>query len=221
MIDFAKLSAPFPASAVSWRSQSMTGDGTKAKALAYIDARDVMHRLDDVCGPENWQDTYAETPKGRLICTIAIRCGDDWVAKSDGAGDTDVEGEKGAISDSFKRAAVKWGVGRYLYDVDSPWAECESNERNGKRYFKKWTARGEAQLAAALNRVVPHVAPREGGARPTLITEQQLHALQDAANASQADIAAFCRQVGIKSLKEVPADKFAKALEMLSERKAA
>src|SRR3546814_2152808 len=67
MIDYTALSKPFPPSAVSWRSQSLTKDGTKALALAYIDARDVMRRLDDVCGPAGWQDSYAETGKGRLI----------------------------------------------------------------------------------------------------------------------------------------------------------
>src|SRR3546814_3844597 len=65
MIDYTALSKPFPPSAVSWRSQSLTKDGTKALALAYIDARDVMRRLDDVCGPAGWQDSYAETGKGR------------------------------------------------------------------------------------------------------------------------------------------------------------
>ncbi len=107
-------------------------------ALAYIDARDVMRRLDEVCGPDGWQDEYTETPKGRVICQIGICVNtelDKWVWKSDGAGDTDVEGDKGAISDAFKRAAVKWGIGRYLYDMPAPWVPCETF--NGK--WKKWT----------------------------------------------------------------------------------
>src|SRR3546814_14740903 len=83
MLDDTALSKPFPPSAVSWRSQSLTKDGTKALALAYIAARDVMRRLDDVCGPAGWQDSYAETGKGRLICTISILCGDQWISKSD------------------------------------------------------------------------------------------------------------------------------------------
>jgi hypothetical protein len=53
------------------------------------------------------------------------------------AGDSDVEEEKGAISDAFKRAAVKWGIGRYLYDMPTPWVPCEVG-RNGK--WKKWKA---------------------------------------------------------------------------------
>lgn len=139
-MDFTALHAEFPRNAVSWRAQSLTQAGDKALALAYIDARDVMRRLDEACGPEGWEDSYVETPKGRLICTIRLRVGDDWVSKSDGAGNTDVEGDKGAISDAFKRCAVKWGIGRYLYDIDSPWVPCESKEFNGKKSWKRWTA---------------------------------------------------------------------------------
>ena len=142
----ADLKKPLPS--IHWRSQSMNREGTAAMALAYMDARDVMDRLDAVCGPENWQDSYVESAKGRVICTISILIGDQWVSKSDGAGDTAVEGEKGGISDAFKRAAVKWGIGRYLYDMGAPWADCESYEKNGKRYFKKWTPSGLKKLAA-------------------------------------------------------------------------
>lgn len=134
----ADLAAEFPRDAVHWRSQTLTRNGDKALALAYLDARDVMDRLDEVCGPENWQSEITETAKGRVICRLGIRIGDQWVWKSDGAGDTAVEGEKGGISDSLKRAAVLWGIGRYLYRMDAVWAPCETYEKNGKRYFSKW-----------------------------------------------------------------------------------
>lgn len=133
------LASPFPKQAVHWRAQSVTQDGTKAMALAYLDARDVQDRLDLVCEPQNWQCEYTESPKGRVICRIGIRVGDEWVWKADGAGDTAVEGEKGGISDAFKRAAVPWGVGRYLYRLSAPWVPCEAYERNGKMHWRKWT----------------------------------------------------------------------------------
>lgn len=131
-MDFADLSKEFPRGAVHWRVQGKAYERRgqwSARALAYIDARDVMDRLDSVCGPENWQAEYNETPKGRVICRIGIRADDGWVWKSDGAGATQVEGEKGGISDALKRAAVAWGVGRYLYRLDSPWVRCEVNDR--------------------------------------------------------------------------------------------
>ena len=84
------LKEPFTARQLSWRS------GGGGKQLAYINARDLMKRLDDVVGPENWQDRYEEC-HGRLVCYLSI------------------EGEKGGMSDAFKRAGVKFGVGRYLY----------------------------------------------------------------------------------------------------------
>lgn len=121
----ARLAEPFNSSVVSWRVGPTTKDKTKGMALAYIDARDVMRRLDEVCGPENWQDDYPWSDGKRVVCRIGIKIGDEWIWKTDGAGDTDTEGEKGALSDAFKRSAVKWGIGRYLYDVTSPWVQIE------------------------------------------------------------------------------------------------
>ena len=140
-MDLSGLFAPFPREAVSWRIQGQPIERNgqwKGMALAYIDARDVMDRLDEVCGPANWQTEFSETPKGRVIGRIGIRIDGEWVWKSDGAGDTAVEGEKGGISDSLKRAAVNWGIGRYLYALDAPWCPCEVKQSNGKTYFKKW-----------------------------------------------------------------------------------
>jgi hypothetical protein len=95
-----------------------------------------MDRLDTVCGPENWQDRYEETPRGRVICTLSINVDGHWVNKSDGAGNTDVEGDKGAVSDALKRAAVKWGIARYLYSLGNIWVPCEVK---GDGKFKKFT----------------------------------------------------------------------------------
>lgn len=137
--DLKLLFAEFPQDAISWRAQSLTKDGDKALALAYIDARDVMDRLDQICGPANWQDRY-EFHGTRTICYLSILVDGVWITKADGAGDSDVEAEKGAISDALKRAAVKWGIGRYLYSLESPWVPCESAEWGGKRHWKRWKA---------------------------------------------------------------------------------
>lgn len=123
MIDLNKLAEPFPPEKVEYRIGATSPDKKRGMALAYIDARDVMDRLDEVCGPENWQRRYSHA-HNKTICEIGIRI-DDWVWKADGAGDTDVEAEKGAISTAFKRAAVNWGIGRYLYDMGSPWVDIE------------------------------------------------------------------------------------------------
>lgn len=136
MIDFEALSAPFAPEMISWRVGSTNADKTKGMALAFIDARDVMTRLDEVCGVGNWQCDYPHA-NGKTVCRIGIDVsgGDPskverWVWKADGAGDSDVEAEKGALSDAFKRAAVRWGIGRYLYGLPSPWVEIEQRGRS-------------------------------------------------------------------------------------------
>ena len=127
---FGRLKAPFHPDKVSWRVGATNKDKTKGMALAYIDARDVYERLDEVVGPANWQNRYPHAGT-KTCCDIALRIDGEWVWKSNGAGDSDHEAEKGAFSDGFKRAAVCWGIGRYLYDLDSPWVEIEAY---GKSY---------------------------------------------------------------------------------------
>ena len=129
IIDFEALKAPFDPALVSWRIGPTNADKTSGIALAYIDARDVMERLDEVCGPEAWQCKYTHAT-GKTVCDIGIRVNGEWVWKADGAGDTDMEAEKGALSDAFKRAAVRWGIGRYLYSLPSPWVEIEQKGRS-------------------------------------------------------------------------------------------
>lgn len=132
----ADLAKPFPIASISWRAQSVTDDGTKAMALAYIDARDVMQRLNEVCGA-NWQNRYSHADK-KTVCEIGIKIDGEWVWRANGAGDSDIEAEKGALSDAFKRAAVLWGVGTYLYDMPRPWVPCETYEKGGKKMWKSW-----------------------------------------------------------------------------------
>lgn len=130
---FDALCAPFAAEEIDWRIGSTTADKSKGMALAYIDARAVMDRLDGVCGPANWQCNYTPGVVGSIVCNIGVRMPDgEWVWKADGAGATDVEGEKGMLSDALKRAAVRFGVGRYLYELKSPWVALEAAGRSYK-----------------------------------------------------------------------------------------
>jgi len=148
---FERLAEPFPADCVEWRANHVDKSGRRALALAYVDARSVMIRLDEVLGPQNWSETYRHEG-GRMMCRLSLRIDGEWVAKEDGSGDSNFEGEKGGISGAFKRAAVKWGIGRYLYDVDAIWADCEAYQAKGKWVWKAWTPRGQHDIDAALKR---------------------------------------------------------------------
>jgi len=110
-----------------WRVQSANQYG--ATCVAYIDARQVQDILDDVCGAEKWQVLYEEH-KGNLFAKIGIKCGDEWVWKSDCGTESNMEKEKGEASDTFKRASVMWGVGRFLYSQKI--IKLPVKEKNGK-----------------------------------------------------------------------------------------
>lgn len=135
---FDALSAPFATEAIDWRVGSTNQEKTKGMALAYMDARAVMDRLDTVCGIDGWQCNYSAGVNGSIVCNIGILVGprkpvgERWIWKADGAGATDFEGEKGALSDAFKRAAVRFGIGRYLYDLKAPWVAIEPFGRSYK-----------------------------------------------------------------------------------------
>lgn len=115
------LKQPFEPNDIEFRAGATNQQKTSALALPYITSRAVMDRLDEVCGLENWQDTYTTGPNGGVLCGISIRIDDEWITKWDGADNTNFEAVKGGLSDAFKRAAVKWGIGRYLYALPTVW----------------------------------------------------------------------------------------------------
>lgn len=144
--DLDRLKDPFPADDIEWRigqSGKTRAGNPWAKVLAYLTNRAIMDRLDEVCGPAGWENRFERAPndpKGEsLLCGIGVRIGDCVVWKWDGAGNTEFEAVKGGISDSMKRAAVQWGIGRYLYGLGESWANCTEDDQKGQdgwRYAK-------------------------------------------------------------------------------------
>ena len=163
MVDFDALSAPFPPQDVDWRLGKTVADKGCGLALAYIDARAAMDRLDAVCGPGGWQNKYSHA-QGTVVCEIGIKIGDEWVWKADGAGATQVEAEKGSLSDAFKRSAVRWGIGRYLYDLKNTWVQIEPQGRSFKIKEDQWeklrrVAAGAQQPSQTKPQYRDHQAP--------------------------------------------------------------
>lgn len=118
VIDLKKLAEPFEEKEIEWRVSRSGFSNNKAWCfvLAYMNARAVMDRLDEVVGPGNWKDRYWRDGNS-IMCGLSIRIDGDWVEKVDGAEETDIEAVKGGLSGAMKRAAVKWGIGRYLYNL--------------------------------------------------------------------------------------------------------
>ena len=88
----------------------------KIGELDYVDARYCMDLLDEVVGAPNWQDHYREVPGG-VVGKVGINVDGEWVWKEDVGTPSTIEELKGTYSDAFKRACVKWGIARDLYDT--------------------------------------------------------------------------------------------------------
>jgi hypothetical protein len=116
----AKLAAPFPAAAVGWKPKQKEPDAQgRILAVAYLVGHVIEERLDEVLGPDGWEDAYQPIADGCVLCTLAVRfiaCtrvvrqGIGAPSKQDDAGDR----LKAAETQSLKRAAVKLGIGRYV-----------------------------------------------------------------------------------------------------------
>lgn len=144
-----RLAAPFAAGVVSFKPQAVKGD--RALAVAYISARDVMARLDEAVGAGGWSDEYVVLPDGlSVMCRLTVTLDGKTVTKCDVGGPSDQpaggDRVKAAFSDAFKRAAVKFGVGRYLYGLPQVW--CEFDPKT-KRFLREPQLPGAAPAAAA------------------------------------------------------------------------
>jgi hypothetical protein len=128
---YDKLCEPFPVGEERYRVLQLSQDRRRGKPCAYIDARAVYDRLDAIVGPDNWETKITEMPSGAVICELTV-LGKTKTDKgmvnhktTDRAGEVDFKkvilNEKGSASDGLKRAAVQFGIGRYLYAMDLPW----------------------------------------------------------------------------------------------------
>jgi hypothetical protein len=146
-MDLKQLVEPFPPSDIEWRvsRSGIKNDKVWATVVAYLTNRAIMERLDEVCGPANWRNEYRPWDLGSpgVLCGIAIKIGDEWVTKWDGAeqpaekGGMQLVAVKGGFSNAMKRAAVLWGIGRYLYDLPEGYATIEENGRHYQPASKK------------------------------------------------------------------------------------
>lgn len=141
---FDILAKPFHPDDVEWRPQKFVKDGN-CQVLAYITARGVMNRLDEAVGPANW-DMHLEpidmgisskldkqgnqTDYKGFVCTLTLRIEDEEgnvkvVTRQDVSNLTDFEAIKGGASGAIKRAAVQFGIGRYLYGLGQTWVKTD------------------------------------------------------------------------------------------------
>lgn len=109
----ANLKKPIPH---QWRVQSFSKNKPVATVMAYIDARDAQEVLDTYCTYGWHREHYVVD--GKVYCKVGIVMPDGSIQwRSDCGTESNQDAEKGQSSDSFKRACVNFGIGRFLYDL--------------------------------------------------------------------------------------------------------
>jgi hypothetical protein len=131
-----RLQAPFDEADLEYRvaQSGQTSSGLWVKYFVYVTNRAIQDRLDAVVGATRWRVDFADWRGNSQLCHLALFVDElgEWVTKTDGAGDTDFEPIKGGISNAMKRAAVQWGIGRYLYKLPDAFADVSTSKPTGE-----------------------------------------------------------------------------------------
>lgn len=194
--DLTLLVSPFDEKTLGVKVQSTSRDKTKAMLVCYLQHTDVAARLDSVdpswgceISDEKLSTFTNSLGKVETICTTRTRITVKGVTR-EGVGEG--QDPKSAASDSMKRAAMLFGVGRYLYDSETVWVPY--NEASDK--FKQWTyaeykaalrpgqapvPTGSAAPAGTVSVIKPNVAAQPGAPLSSMNRAQLGKAINDLA----------------------------------------
>ncbi|HEX5409187.1 MAG TPA: Rad52/Rad22 family DNA repair protein [Gemmatimonadaceae bacterium] len=137
---WTRLAAPLPAPAISWRQDGKAKQGRDgkwyARFVAYVDAGTVRERLDAVV-PGEWSLTLELLPPvsggadadGEAVCVFKARLQVKGIVREDVGTGRD---HKAASTDSFKRAAVRFGIGHELYAYEQNWVAVDGDGKYAK-----------------------------------------------------------------------------------------
>jgi hypothetical protein len=186
-----RLAEPFQPHEVEYKPGSVSGN--RALALAYVDARVVQNRLDAVLGIDGWQSQFQVLEGGTVQCTLSIKIGDAWLAKQDVGGPSDQKDAgdrmKAAFSDALKRAAVQWGIGRYLYGLAPAWRDYDPEKKRFRNDSVAYLSKGQV---AEIDQLLKQ---------------------------TRTDVKRFLAWAGAESPETVPAGKYQDAINFLSRKK--
>ncbi len=149
-----ELARPFAPEDLEWRIQYANEKTNRGIVVPYVTNRAIQARLDEVVGIAGWYNDYkpwhGANKKEAQICGISIYFEErgGFITKWDGAEDSDIEPVKGGLSDSMKRAAVQWGIGRVLYSMTDPvWVDIEPRGRSWAIQKKERSVMDSAYLS--------------------------------------------------------------------------
>lgn len=195
--------------------------------LLYKDARVDCKILDETVGAFNWARRY-QTIGDNLYCEISIYDPgkNEWVSKQDVGTPTITEAVKSVASDSFKRAAVSWGIGRELYSAPFIWipAEKVNIQKRGDKYvcFDKFKVldisyNEEREISGLTIALEDGSLAFKKGEQKTYksITEEQQEQLRFELIRTQVPMESVLSRYGVSSKEELTEQTFRKAMSAL------
>ncbi|MEB9552425.1 Rad52/Rad22 family DNA repair protein [Bacillus cereus] len=138
------LQAEFPLEHLGWKiTTTFESNGRFFAYLApFVDARAIQDRFDEVFGIDKWQVSYEKWGEKATKCTISVFLNERWISKEDGSEESDYNAVKGGFSNSLKRAAVLWGVGRYLYNIKPHKVELTTHSKGKNDIYVSYKKKG-------------------------------------------------------------------------------
>ncbi|MED3183786.1 Rad52/Rad22 family DNA repair protein [Bacillus thuringiensis] len=144
MTNMESLQAEFPFEQLGWKiTHTFESNGRFFAYVApFVDARAIQDRFDEVFGIDKWQVSYEKWGEKATKCTISVFLNERWISKEDGSEESDYSSVKGGFSNSLKRAAVLWGVGRYLYNVKPSKVELSTRSNGPYSIYVSYQKKG-------------------------------------------------------------------------------
>ncbi len=120
-----ELQKPFSTSVIQWRPGATNKAKTRAQALAYVDVRHYMERLDAVA--PDWRSEVQPLGNGQVLVRLTVA----GVTRTD-VGEADPQDANtltSAFAQAFKRACAQFGLGRYLYHLPKSWVAYDADRK--------------------------------------------------------------------------------------------
>jgi len=181
------LQEPFPSHEVEFKPGATNREKTKALALAYVDSRPYIQRLNLVC--PDWQDEYQvmmQPDRVVVLCRLTIagvtRTGDGECLLAGEEGDrAEPNAVTSASAQAFKRACVKFGLGAYLYDLPQVWCDYDAQKRKiiNPPQLPEWALPPAERLEKATARAVEREVAERGVQQPESTEHQPARVAED------------------------------------------
>jgi hypothetical protein len=216
------LAAPFAPDTIRFKPAVVTNG--RALALPYVDARAIQDRLDEVLGVAGWMDEYEPLPDGSVVCKLRCLLGDTWITKTDVGGPSEQpdggDRLKAAFSDALKRAAVKFGVGRYLYRLPSQWCDYDPQRRTFRTAPKlPQDATGNGKAGSRPSKAAARAPEANSGPATATITDEERDQLSQLLHRKGKSVAAALKSARCRGAKlaDLSREQFAGLVERLAE----